>query len=401
MEKLKKKIDILILLDKASLNYSSDPRVFRTAYYLCEKGYKIAIIGFQSENKEIKLDDNLTIYNIIPKEITSFRSIFSLRQKISKSILNQFSFNYIIANDHTMLSMGKIIKSLTNNVKLFYDSHEFFQDYQLEFFENEGWLIKLKSIIWRWIEKKIELSDVKHVDEIIASNQSIATLFEYIFKPQNRVNVVRNIPSYNPSITINDLVNYDKNIYELLEQNKNFTNLIYFGNYMRKLNGMEMLLTALKDLPENFKLIILGTDKSNGFFERMIKSMDIENKIIKINRIPHHFMPLVAQYAKISIVPTLHSNYLQCYFSLPNKFLESIKSKLPIISIDLPEQKQIIEIFNNGLLINEEKDHIIESIKNGCHHIINNYDEYKKNAEICDAHINAIVDLEKLASKFK
>lgn len=397
---MKKEIDILILLDLASEDYSSDPRVFRTAYYLSNKGYQVAIAGFESGKKEIRLNENLTIYNIIPEGVNSFKSIFRLRQNVAKELNSLFSFTHIIANDHVMLNIGKRLKLMNPKAKLFYDSHEFFQDYQLEFFQNESLVIKLKSILWRKLETRNELKDVKFVDEIIASNQSIATIFETIFKPKNRVNVLRNIPDFNAKVGEDDLKKYNLELFQLLEQNKDSFNLIYFGNYMQKLNGMEYLLQAVQLLPKDVKLIILGTDKSKGHFDKMIMDLQIQERVIKIKKVPHDLMPVVANYAKISVVPTLYNNYLQCLLSLPNKFLESIKSKLPVICINLPEQKQIIEMFKNGILVCESTD-VANSIKEGVDEIYTNYELFKKNAEICNEHFDVNFDLEKIAQKIE
>lgn len=395
---MRKDVDILILLDCKASDYSSDPRVFRTAYFLCQKGFKVSIVGFQSTPEVIQLEKNLTIHNIIPEDIASFKSIFSERKEVAKTINAAFSYRYIIANDHLMLSIGRLMKDLNPTSKLIYDSHELFQDYQLEFFNNESFLIKLKSHIWRWIEKKKELSDVKHTDKVIASNDSIANVFESIFKLKAKVGVIRNIPIFDPKISQQDFESNFSDVFSLLEQTKNTTNLIYFGNYMRKLNGMEFLLEALKKLPPTYHLIILGTDKSNGYFDQLIADYGITDRILKINKIPHHYMPFVASYAQISVVPTLHNDYLQCLLSLPNKFLESIKCSLPVICIDLPEQKNIIEPFKNGYLINETKDDITESIVKGVQEISNNYESYKKNAIACNHHIDGTSDLENLVS---
>lgn len=179
---IEKEIDILILLDSKAVDYSSDPRVFRTAYFLWQNGYKVAVLGFQSTPELIQLEEKLTIHNIIPEEIFSFKSIFGKRKEVAQTINNTFSYKYIIANDHLMLSIGRIMKNYNPKSKLIYDSHELFQDYQLEFFNNESFSVKLKSHIWRWIEKKMEKNDVKYADKVIASNDSIAKVFESIFK---------------------------------------------------------------------------------------------------------------------------------------------------------------------------------------------------------------------------
>lgn len=395
---MKKEIDILILLDSKAVDYSSDPRVFRTAYFLWQNGYKVAVLGFQSTPELIQLEEKLTIHNIIPEEIFSFKSIFGKRKEVAQTINNTFSYKYIIANDHLMLSIGRIMKNYNPKSKLIYDSHELFQDYQLEFFNNESFSVKLKSHIWRWIEKKMEKNDVKYADKVIASNDSIAKVFESIFKLKNNVGVIRNIPIFDSRITTQDFQNNFPEVFNLLEENKNTTNLIYFGNYMQKLNGMEYLLEALKELSPNFRLIILGTDKSNGYFDKLIADFKIANRILKINKIPHHYMPFVASYAQISVVPTLYNDYLQCLLSLPNKFLESIKCSLPIVCIDLPEQKKIIKSFNNGFLINETNDNISESIVKGVVEIHDNYDFYQKNALECNNEIDGTGDLVNLVN---
>ncbi|WP_170227931.1 glycosyltransferase [Vicingus serpentipes] len=399
---MKNKFDIIILLDKVGVNYSSDSRVFRIAYFLKDNGFKVAILGFHSsQHKKIVIDKNLSIYNIISPDIITPRSLISLRKNEAKKILDMFLFKNIIANDHYMLNLAKLIKQKKENMNLIYDSHEFFQDYQLEFFEEEKLSIRLKSKIWRWIEKKMEINDVKHANEIIAPSVSIASMFEYIFKPKNRVMVIRNVPNFSPLKDEKNLTDYDRNIYKILEKNKHYNIIIYFGFYMEKLNGLEFVLEGLKDLDDNAKLILLGRDVSNGHFDNLIAKYNIQNKIIQINAVPHHLMPLIGKYAKLSIVPTLYNNYLQCLFSLPNKFLESIKMNLPIICINLPEQRQIISTFNNGILLNESDENLKNDLKTAYFKILGNYNYYKENAETCSKHIDYSTDLKELLTKIK
>lgn len=383
------KFDILILLDNPFKD-AADPRLCRTIQCLQKEGFSVALICYKNNSlpsyEEI---DGMKIFRCIPDKIFNIWSFYSSRTKIALSIRKSFSFNILLANDHTMLNIASRIKKKSKNKILVYDVHEFLQGYQLEFNHNDSIWIKLKSIIWRRFQQKIELRDVKLADYIVATNQSFAAIFNYIFKPQTPVFVVRNIPDFE-SYHKTPLQQYDEKIYNQLEQVKGFNNMIYFGDYFQKLNGFETVLDALKEFPDNVFLILVGNDKSNGFFDNRIRELGLSNKIIRIPRLPQKHLPEIATYVKVAIVPTMECGYLQCYYSLPNKFMDSIKLKLPIICSNLPEHKAIINQYNNGVLTNEiDWEKAPKEIAKAYSKIINNYEFFLDNANRTETHFSA------------
>ena len=101
-------------------------------------------------------------------------------------------------------------------------------------------------------------------------------------------------------------------------------------------------------------------------------------------------MKSVSEYAKIGVVPTIYYDYLTLYYSLPNKFFDSLKLNLPIICTNLPEQKRIIEQFYNGVLTHAmDWDRSTLDIIAGFHEIMNNFDRYKSNAVAANEKISS------------
>ena len=322
---------------------------------LQKANFSTCLVCYKSSKLSSKdIFDKIPIHRFISPEIENVKSFFSIRKKEVNRLIKTYSFKAVWCNDHTMLDIGRRIKKKNKDIFLIYDSHEFFQDYQLEFSDNDSLFVKIKSKMWIFLQRKIERKNSKNIDLLISINDSIANELKKIFKVICPVFSIKNIPDH---LMVHEGLELSQEIVSNLEENKKNLNLLYIGNYIKKLNGLETVFYAIKEKPK-VRLVILGTTKSQKHFEKIIAKLNIKDQVLVINRQPIELIPSVAKYCQIAVIPTLECGILQNYLSLPNKFFDSIKLSLPIICSNLPEQKKIIEKFNNGVLTNpysEEK----------------------------------------------
>lgn len=369
---------IIILLDKVFVNGDSDPRVYRSACYFMNIGYKVKLVCFtDTKLQEIELIDNIEVFRIIPEHVVTPRGSLSLTKKIAKKISDKLDYDVVLSNDHTMLNIAVKMKSIKLSKLYIHDSHEYFQDYRLIFEESDGIWLKFKSIVWRRIEMWKERSNAKKVDYWITVCTSLSDIFDKTFKLKNPSRVLRNFPKYDNKLMLK-LDEVNRSGFDKLERIKNNYNLIYFGNYYKQDSGLESVLIALSKLPENVNLILLGTDKSSGFFGKIFNELGIKDRVLVIGRLSHQLMPEVSKYAKIGIVPTIGNSSLSRYYSLPNKLLECMKVELPIICTDLPEHVNLLKNTGSAEFIGMyNDDKTVQDILSKFQKIECSYDKYK------------------------
>ena len=299
-----------------------------------------------------------------------------------------------------MLDLGSRIKQKSPETFLIYDSHEFFQDYQVEFSEKTSLSIKIKSLIWRKIEMFNERRNARKVDCFVTINKSFASFFDEIFKPKQSCLSIRNIPEFTAEMPL--IEKYNSSVFEQLEKIKNNNNIIYFGDYFKRLNGLETVFYALKKMPENTFLIMVGDDKSNEYFKQKAAELKISDRLCIISRLPHKYLKSIAVYAKIAVVPTMSYKYRQVYYSLPNKMFDSVKLELPIICSQLPEHVNIVNEFSNGILTNHENWEIASmEIAKAYSQIIDNYQYYKHNSTIANQSLEFMTEYKALITLLK
>ena len=377
-----KKLTIIILLDKVYHNCDSDPRVYRTINFFQKKNYSVKLVSFEEPSLfKFEIKEGVEIHRIIPKNITIPRHSLLITRRIAKKIFMEHDYDIALSNDHVMLNILSELKRHSKSKLYLHDSHEFFQDYRLCFNQTDSLMYKIKSILWRKIETYLERKNAQKVDYWITVCESLATKFDEIMKLKNKPLVIRNIPKYDNKYQLT-LEKDEPEIYLKLESQKKIFNLIYFGNYFKNDSGLESVFNALKKLDKKIKLILLGTDKSGGYFKKLILDMNLKDRVITIKRVPHQLMPEVASYAKIGIIPTPGNNSLSRFYSLPNKLLESIAVGLHIICTNIPEHQKLLAVSSSAKLYGYCNDlkatnEIIDHVKS----INDKYDKFKTNAD--------------------
>lgn len=376
------KKSIVILLDGEFISGNSDPRVYRTILYLQKVGLEVTLICFKSNGcKDEEVLDGIRILRLFEPDITQFKSILGMRAQVAKKIVSILKFDYLLSNDHVMLNIASRIKRKKPNVTLIHDSHEFLQSYRLAFLNNESWSIRMKSKMWRAIEKFMEERDARVVDHWMTVDISLAAIFNRIYKLKRRATYVRNVPAFS-EVSV-PLSNFDQEVYQSLEAIKSSNNLIYIGYYVQHDSGLEAVIDSFEYLPSDTKLILLGSNWSKDYFNALIKQKGLSDRIVMVKRMPANYIPTVAKYAKIGVVPTIDDGTLSTYHSLPNKIFDYIKSNLPLLCTDIPEHVNIVENFNNGITVVNNSQHKAHQMAEAYKEIMRNYDTFQENAIKC------------------
>jgi len=228
---------------------------------------------------------------------------------------------------------------------LFFDAHELFTE--VPELKNKRTIKKIWAAIGRiFISRKINAYTV---------NDSLATLLSSLYDTEFQS--IYNYPLKSESTTSDTIEGHVKILYQgMVNQGR----------------GLIEVIDAIKD-QDDFALDIIGT---GDIYQEVQTS--IKNSKTKINLsgfIPPKDLPhLTSKYhIGINLLDRESGNY---YHSSANKFFDYIMAGLPIISMDFPEYRKVVDQYEVGVLIPDLKP---ESILAAVQQIVSDYSHYRNN----------------------
>lgn len=339
----------------------NDARVLREANSLAEK-WDVDVFSSQVENEDAKSvaeNVNVIAYSLNQKWMN--RNVFFGKKYDSLlKIINPFEYCAIICIDYPTLRLGYQLKKNNPQLKLIYDSHEIYIETINQFFPRSGWkqiyglpLIKFNQ----WFHSYRERKYIQKVDTAVTVCQSLRDYF--LEKLGVTFLVLRNCPS----------------LVHIPEENKEKTDakrsnlgldaddfvLLYQGD-INPGRGLFIMLELMKQLPSNFKFIVLGNGMLLPTLKDRCKNESIKN-VRFLGRISYKDLMTYTQIADLGInliEPINESKRL----SLPNKLFEYMSVGVPFLSNDLPEPKLLVEKYKCGVLVDySDSQSIVDRIQ--------------------------------------
>jgi len=188
------------------------------------------------------------------------------------------------------------------------------------------------TAIWKGIEDRI-FPKLKHV---VAVNQSIAGI--YTKEYGNPIRVIRNVPDHKPPEGA-----FDKASLGILPEQK----VILYQGAVNVDRGLEEAILAMEYLKTDAVFLILGTGDIFEKLKILIRQKDLGQKVIMPGPIPLetlHRYTLMGDIG-LSIEKNVCINY---YYALPNKFMDYIQARVPVLVSPFPEMKAIVEQYGIG-----------------------------------------------------
>lgn len=326
----------------------NDARVLREVTSLSEK-WDINVFSSnvgEEENQSIP-----TNVKVIPYELSQrwlYRNVFFGKKYSSLlKIINPFDYCALICIDYPTLQLGYKLKKINPKLKLIYDSHEIYIETINQFFPRSGWkkiygvpLIKINQFLHSKKEKRF----IQSVDIKVTVCESLRKYF--LKKLRADFLVLRNCPSLTHIKEINEEEKSSKRA-DFNIANNDFL-LLYQGD-INPGRGLFIMLEVMKQLPSNFKFIVLGNGMLLPTLKDKCKNESIKN-VQFLGRVPYKDLMAYTQIADLGInliEPINESKRL----SLPNKLFEYMSVGVPFLSNDLPEPKLLVEKYNCGVLV--------------------------------------------------
>src|SRR5690554_6598790 len=339
----------------------NDARVLREANSLAEK-WDVDVFSSQVENEDAKSvaeNVNVIAYSLNQKWMN--RNVFFGKKYDSLlKIINPFEYCAIICIDYPTLRLGYKLKKNNPQLKLIYDSHEIYIETINQFFPRSGWkkiygvpLIKINQFLHSKKEKRF----IQSVDIKVTVCESLRKYF--LKKLRADFLVLRNCPSLTHIKEINEEEKSSKRA-DFNIANNDFL-LLYQGD-INPGRGLSIMLDVMKQLPSNFKFIIIGDGMLLQSLKDKCKNESIKN-VRFLGRISYKDLMTYTQIADLGInliEPINESKRL----SLPNKLFEYMSVGVPFLSNDLPEPKLLVEKYKCGVLVDySDTQSIVERLK--------------------------------------
>lgn len=319
----------------------TDNRVHKVCLFLKEQGYDVQLVGrmrknsvelearpYQTHRMKLLFDKGPFFYAAY-----NFRLFFYLLFRKT---------DVLVSNDLDTLLANYLASKFKRNVRLVYDSHEFFTEVPELIHRpkvQKAWLS-----IERWIFPKLK--------SVYTVNSSIAEKYAALYHKE--VKVVRNIsPRWNPEVLPS------KSVLGIPEDK--FI-LILQGAGINIQRGAEEAVEAMRSI-DDAVLLIVGDGDVLPELKKNVNHYDLQKKVLFFGKRPYVEMMSVTSHADVGLTLDKPTN-LNYRFSLPNKVFDYIHAQTPIICTDLPEVSKVVKGHNVGIILPElTVESLVEEIK--------------------------------------
>jgi glycosyltransferase involved in cell wall biosynthesis len=226
------------------------------------------------------------------------------------------------ANDLDTLLPNFIISRL-KNIKLVYDSHEYFT---LSVYK------KTSRKIW----EKLESFLFPRLKNIITVSNSIKKVYEQKYKVP--ITVIRNVPY--------------KAIYNTNSENVSLPPhkkiLIMQGVGLNENRGAEEAVLTMQFLPDDFNLYFIGSGTVLDNLKQMVQDLNLSAKVTFIDVLPYNEMMEYTRKSFLGLIFERIDVTDHHRFALPNKFFDYINAGIPVLSSKATEIELLIEKYQIG-----------------------------------------------------
>lgn len=321
------------IIASAFSNLYTDQRIEKVCHTLYENGYEIELIGNDWNGAEdMSRPYPFSRIRLISKSLKT--AYFEFNWKLYRQLKKKADKNTILhANDlDALLPNYFIAKKL--NIPLVFDSHEIFSEMPAV----QG---KMSQKLWRYLEKSV-IPDIKLMMTASAS-------YAAWFKNKYGVNaaVVQNAP---------------KKINNILDIPENHPKILLYQGVINPFRGIDKAILAMHHL-DGIIFQIAGDGPKKKEYEELVIHENLQNKVQFLGKLLPHDLRKVTLRADcgMSIEENGGESY---YYSLPNKVLDCIQARVPLILSGLPEMQNIKQQFDIGEIIMDHRpEHIAQSVK--------------------------------------
>jgi glycosyltransferase involved in cell wall biosynthesis len=309
----------------------TDQRVMRTIEVMRQMGFEPTFVGRKLTNS-LALNKPYPTHRFDLWFNTGFLFYANYNLRLFFFLLFR-RYDLYLSNDLDTLLPNFLVATIRRKA-LIYDSHEYFTG--VPEIQHRPIVKAVWTTLERWIFPRLK--------NVITVNDSIADLYKNQYgKP---VKVVRNISDSSLPAPVKSRI-------ELGLPQDAFI-LINQGAGINVDRGMEEALLALKELPNDVILLIVGNGDAVPGLKTMCQELNLIDRVIFKPRQPYLEMLQFTINADcgLSLDKPLSPNYK---YSLPNKVFDYIKCGLPLVVSDVVEVQKVVDKYKIGEVIVDHK----------------------------------------------
>jgi glycosyltransferase involved in cell wall biosynthesis len=303
---------------------TTDQRVDRVCTTLTGMGFRVLLVGRKLKNS-LPLAER-------PYRTKRMKLIFTKGPVFyAEYNLRLFFFliskktDILVSNDLDTL-LASYCASKLKRVPLVHDCHEYFRGMP----ELNG--RKVVTRAWKAIEDHV----FPKLKSVYAVNGSIASIYQKEYR--NNIHVIRNVP-----VTKTGVVPKKKSELGIPGEHR----VILYQGAVNVDRGLEEAIMAMKLVKTPATLLIMGTGDVFDSLQKLVRDQGVDDKVKLEGQVPFAELPAYTALGDIglSIEKDVSLNYHYC---LPNKFLDYIQSRVPVLVSPLPEMLALVEKYAIG-----------------------------------------------------
>lgn len=323
------------ILTSAFSNLYTDQRIEKVCQTLHENGYEIELIGNNWGGEE-KMERPYQFSRISLVSKTLKTAYFEFNWKLYWELYGKVKENQNIilhANDLDALLPNYLI-SKKYKIPLVFDSHEIFSEMPAV----QG---KMSQKLWRYLQNKI----VPKLEFMITASGSYGKWFQKKYGIQPII--VQNAP---------------RKIDFTIEIPNNQPKIILYQGAINPFRGIDKAILAMHHL-ENVIFKIAGDGPKKKEYEDLVVKEKLQDKVQFLGKLLPKDLRKITVTADLGM--SIEENGGESYFySLPNKVLDCIQARVPLIMANLPEMLNIKNQFDVGEIIeNHQSENIAAAIR--------------------------------------
>jgi glycosyltransferase involved in cell wall biosynthesis len=294
----------------------------------------------------------------------------------AKTLLNKSSYDVVIDNQSLSYGMIEVQKNLPL-IEIIH--HPITKDYRYDIQFSKGIIQKLSK--WRWFS-------------FLKMQKRVSLELKVISTPSHnsKKDIVRDFGVLEKNISVIPNGIDHLSFSPLQEINRVPSQIITTASADVPLKGLDFTLHAVARLKEDYpqlKLVIIGSPKSGGHTERLIKRLQIDQNILYRSNLSRH--DIAVEYAKsnVAIVSSLYEG-----FGFPVG--EAMSCAIPLIATNVASIPEITQSFAE-LIPAESSDAIESAIRK----IFVNPETSQLRADAGRIHIKENFDWQKIAKSYE
>jgi glycosyltransferase involved in cell wall biosynthesis len=312
-----------------------DQRMHRICTTLTQNGYDVLLVGTKKRFSKPLIGREYRTARI-PLWIQKGK-FFYLEFNVKLFFYLLFTRADIVTSNDLDTLLPSYIVSKLRGKELIYDSHEYFTE--MPELDHRPLTKKMWLALERFLFPKLK--------KVSTVNQSIADIYQKLYGIP--VSVVRNVPFHVAEV------------HKVPKQNI----VLYQGN-INLSRGIDIMLKALQQL-DDIVFWCVGPGDLLADMKAMSVELGVQDKVKFWGEVPFQQLRELTNQAKIgiSIEQPIGLNSALC---LPNKLLDYVQSRLPVIVSDLPEMRALVEKYGNGVVLSDRNpDTLAKEIKQLIH----------------------------------